>query len=153
MDNKSSLIPICLILTSGASLRASLSLFEEKPSSPLFSTFLSNPLCTLDLPDRFIVSNFFITLLFRCFVLLLENVLGCAHALPQVFVSSLHSHGAASPSSCTPVSPFVSSTVSNLGIFILWNISHPFVLSFSLFRPRQRYIWTLVESTLRFVFF
>lgn len=119
MDNKSSLIPICLILTSGASLRASLSLFEEKPSSPLFFTFFSNPLCTLDLPNRFIVSNFFITLLFRCFVLLLKNVLGCAHALPQVFVSSLHSHGAASPSSCTPVSPFVSSTVFNLGIFIL----------------------------------
>lgn len=119
MDNKSSLIPICLILTSGASLRASLSLFEEKPSSPLFFTFLSNPLCTLDLFNRFIVSNFLITLLFRCFVLLLENVLGYAHALPQVFVSSLHSHGAVSPSSCTPVSPFVSSTVSNLGIFIL----------------------------------
>lgn len=119
MDNKSSLIPICLILTSGASLRASLSLFEEKPSSPLFFTFLSNPLRTLDLFNRFIVSNFLITLLFRCFVLLLENVLGYAHALPQVFVSSLHSHGAVSPSSCTPVSPFVSSTVSNLGIFIL----------------------------------
>lgn len=59
MDNKSSLIPICLILTSGASLRASLSLFEEKPSSPLFFTFLSNPLCTLDLSNCFIVSNFF----------------------------------------------------------------------------------------------
>lgn len=35
MDNRSSLIPICLILTSGASLRASLSALKEKLDSPL----------------------------------------------------------------------------------------------------------------------
>lgn len=118
MDNKSSLIPICLILTSGASLRASLSLFEEKPSSPLFFTFLSNPLCTLDLSNRFIVSNFF----YHVAISLLRIVTRECSAMRtrcHKFVSSLHSHGAASPSSYMPVSPFVSSTVSNSGIFIL----------------------------------
>lgn len=46
MDNRSSLIPICLILTSGASLRASLPLLQEKPSSLILCLLLDTPSAT-----------------------------------------------------------------------------------------------------------
>lgn len=61
MDNRSSLIPICLILTSGASLRASLSWLEEKHRTPTFLARLVDNLSSLDLPDRVIVPDLSIT--------------------------------------------------------------------------------------------
>lgn len=64
MDNRSSLIPICLILTSGASLRASLPMLEEKPSSPILSSSLVKSSFTLDSLDCLIVDDLSITL--RC---------------------------------------------------------------------------------------